>query len=302
MGYVRLQRIAEKQPKYIAVGLAILVVAATLSRGGESAERPWFVRTVVYSEVTLCESAAVSLHLEPWSIEPLRISLKSDEFTDADWAVLPLEPGTYSLHVQVVSCNGWPGQIATLDFDYRENNRRKEIYVGLRFDRGILNLDYVEIGTEWDGARFFSVTKNGNDVILTNVSDVELRRCEFYSPHFDEEFLVEGEWDTVRSGDWREWPEEIGSLKPGESVVLKPNGIAVYRPANPRLVQASAKRFIIKAQPQRLHFLVLAEPKWAPAGLPGCDRYYLEGPTTEADPPVRIWDSHEVDGGGLKPS
>jgi len=257
----------------------------------DQAPTSWWVRAAVITSTETCAGAFVLLSVDPWSSPPLRIPLESDEFNDAEWTIEFLEPGIYDLHAQVVSCDGTPGPLATLEFEYSPSNRRKEIYVGLRFNRGLFDLDYLEISTEWDGSGFLSVERNGEEFIVTNISDVELQRCEYEWAGLYDEYLVGAEWGTFASGGRRDWPDGVSSLKPGKSVTTRSTNL-VFRKSNvsPKLVRPSAKRYTVTIQPRRQHYLALTEPKWGLAGLPSCDRYSLKSPITDADPSLEIWD------------
>jgi len=271
--------------------MLLLGLLATAASAGESEQQPWFVRVAVVAQGDLCQGGVAKIDLSPADLKSLRVPITDPFANDADWDVLPLDPGPYELRAQLVSCVGVPGPLAVLTFDYEEANQQKEIYLGVRYKDGVLDLDYLEVATAWDGSGFFSITRDGENLGVTNISETELTRCAWEDAAVREEFLADGRWDEFEAGGWREWPEDVASLKPGASLVLEPPKVRVIRSGvpPPETHRPSRKRYTVLVQPRRKHFLTLTEPPWSPIGLPTCDRYYLEYPTDENDPSVKVW-------------
>jgi hypothetical protein len=276
--------------------LVLACATATSANVDDPVREPWFVRAALVADRLPCEGAYVRLHLDSWISDPLLVSLESVEANDAEWFVSTLEPGVHVLHAQVVSCGGVPGPLATLVFEVGAADRRKEVYLGLRSGPRVLTLDYLEVATARDGSGFISVERDGDGVVVTNISDVPLNRCKYEAARIHEEFLVDSSWGTFDQGGSRQWPESVATLEPGKAVKMTAGVVVIKkRTTEPRLVQPSSKRYELTVQPMRKSYVTLTEPPWSPIGLPSCDRYYVKQAVAEDDPPLKIWDQDPDD-------
>jgi hypothetical protein len=276
----------------LETGFLILALASV---GGtapaDSTPSPWLVRAILVDELP-CDDAYVRLFIGSGAGEPLLLPLGSGDHSDAEWALGSLKHGSYELIAQAVSCNGVPGPLVTLGFDYGEGTRRKEIYVGLRSSSQVITLDFLGLTTSWDGAPFVSIKRDGDALLVTNTSDVPLHRCQYEWFGIYEEFLVDGIWGEFHKGGMRDWPEEIAILEPGATAKMETSVIVVRKilDKEPRVVRPSSKRYTLMVRPKLKHFVTPTDPPWAPGGLPSCDRYRVELPADDSDPSITIWD------------